>query len=101
MFRNLKEVNTYYKYPMSHRFGSIYDKKGKIRIYSNGKKNDKKTKLFFYYELKNNFIKEKFKLNILNNKDVRIIVKTLDGVIDYGLYKVKGFTGNRVRLKKN
>ena len=85
---------------MSHRFGSIYDDKGVIRIYSNGKKNDKKTKLFFYYKLKNNFIKEKFKLNILNNKDVRVIVKNGEGVKDFGLYKVKGFTGNHVRLKK-
>ena len=84
-FRNIKEVDKYYKYPMSYRIGSIYDDKGIIRSYSNGQKTDYKRGKFFYYELKNDFIKQKFKMNINNNKKVRLIVKTENGVNDEGL----------------
>jgi hypothetical protein len=45
-FRNIKEVDKYYKYPMSYRIGSIYDYKGVIRSYSNGKKTDYKREIF-------------------------------------------------------
>ena len=99
-FRNIKEVDKYYKYPMSYRIGSIYDDKGIIRSYSNGQKTDYKRGKFFYYELKNDFIKQKFKMNINNNKKVRLIVKTETGVNDEGLYNVSGFYKNYVRLQK-
>ena len=99
-FRNIKEVDKYYKYPMSYRIGSIYDDKGIIRSYSNGQKTDYKRGKFFYYELKNDFIKQKFKMNINNNKKVRLIVKTENGVNDEGLYNVSGFYKNYVRLQK-
>ena len=36
IFKNIKQVDEHYKYPMSYRMGSIYDEKGIIRIYSNG-----------------------------------------------------------------
>ena len=99
-FRNIKEVDEYYKYPMSYRIGSIYDDKGIIRSYSNGKKSDYKRGKFFYYELKNDFVKQKFKMNINNKKKLRLIVKTKIGVNDEGLYNVSGFYKNYVRLQK-
>tara|TARA_B100001027_G_C16222821_1_gene310660 strand:- start:563 stop:868 length:306 start_codon:yes stop_codon:yes gene_type:complete len=99
-FRNIKEVDQYYKYPMSYRIGSIYDDKGIIRSYSNGKKSDYKRGKFFYYELKNDFVKQKFKMNINNKKKLRLIVKTKIGVNDEGLYNVSGFYKNYVRLQK-
>ena len=99
-FRNIKEVDAYYKYPMSYRIGSIYDEKGIIRSYSNGKKTDYKKGRFFYYELKNDFVKQKFKKNIINKKRLRLIIKTENGVHDDGLYNVSGFYKNYVRLQK-
>ena len=100
MFKNIKSVDEYYKYPMSHRMGSIYDTKGIIRSYSNGLNNDFETKLYFYYKIKNDRIKNKFKLNMKNNKELRLIVKQHNGVLNKGLYKVKGFYKNYVKLYK-
>lgn len=99
-FRNIKEVDKYYNYPMSYRIGSIYDNEGVIRSYSNGTKSDFKRGKFFYYEIKNEFIKHKFKLNILNKKKVRLILKNKNGVSDEGLHNVKGFYKNFVILSK-
>ena len=48
IFKNIKQVDEYYKYPMSYRMGSIYDEKGIIRIYSIGSKE--------IIKLKNSFI---------------------------------------------
>ena len=101
IFKNIKQVDEYYKYPMSYRMGSIYDEKGIIRIYSNGSKGDYETSKFFYYVLKNDKIKERFQQNIKNKKKVRVIVKIDKGVKDLGLYKVKGFYREFVRLGKN
>ena len=101
IFKNIKQADEYYKYPMSYRMGSIYDQKGIIRIYSNGSKGDYQTPKFFYYVLKNEKIKERFQQNIKNKKKVRIIVKIEKGVKDLGLLNVKGFYKNFVRLEKN
>ena len=101
IFKNIKQVDEHYKYPMSYRMGSIYDDKGIIRIYSNGSKGDYQTPKFFYYVLKNDKVKERFQKNIKNNKNVRVIVKQDKGVKDLGLLKVKGFYKNFVRLEKN
>ena len=101
IFKNIKQVDEHYKYPMSYRMGSIYDEKGIIRIYSNGSKGDYQTKKFFYYVLKNDKIKERFQNNIKNNKKVRVVVKVEKGVEDLGLLNVKGFYKNFVRLQKN
>ncbi len=100
IFKNIKEVDEYHKYPMSHRMGSIYDDKGIIRIYSNGEKGDYETPKFFYYKLKNDNVQQRFKLNIKNKKKVRVIVKVKDGVHDKGLLTVKGFKNDFVRLRK-
>ena len=101
IFKNIKQVDEHYKYPMSYRMGSIYDDEGIIRIYSNGSKGDYQTPKFFYYVLKNDKVKERFQKNIKNNKKVRIIVKIEKGVRDLGLLKVKGFYKKFVRLEKN
>lgn len=100
MFKNIKQAQEHYDYPMSHRMGSIYDEKGVIRSYSNGTKGDYETKKYFYYKLKNHKIKDKFKLNIVFNKKLRLFVKLEEGVLDKGLYNVKGFFNGFVRLEK-
>ena len=99
IFKNIKQVDEHYKYPMSHRMGSIYDHHGIIRIYSNGLNNDFSTKKYFYYRIKNEKIKNLFLLTKKNNKKLRIIVKKNDGVEDLGLAVVKGLYKNFVRLK--
>ena len=99
-FRNIKEVDAYYKYPMSYRMGSIYDDKGIIRIYSNGQKGDYETDKYFYYKLKNKQVRERFKNNIKNNKKIRLLVKVESGVKDRGLLEVKGFFNGFVRIVK-
>ena len=100
LFKNIKSVDLYYKYPMSHRIGAIYDQFGIIRIYSNGKKDDYETSKYFYYRLKNDKIKEKFKNNIINKKKVRVIIKIKNMVEDRGLMCVKGFYKDFVKLEK-
>ena len=100
IFKNIKQVDEHYKYPMSYRMGSIYDDKGIIRIYSNGKKDDYETSKQFYYRLKNDKIKEKFKNNIINKKKVRVIIKIKNMVEDRGLMRVKGFYKDFVKLEK-
>lgn len=97
-FKNIKSVDQHYKYPMSYRFGSIYDNFGIIRSYSNGLNNDFETQKYFYYKIKNERIKQKFKQNMENDKTLRLIVKNGKSVTDKGLYKVKGFYRNYVRL---
>ena len=101
LFKNIKQVDEHYKYPMSHRMGSIYDDKGIIRIYSNGTKGDYQTPKFFYYVLKNDKIRERFQKNIKNKKKVRVVIKKEKGVEDIGLLKAKGFYKEFVRLEKN
>ena len=100
IFKNIKQVDEHYKYPMSHRMGSIYDHRGIIRIYSNGLNNDFSTKKYFYYRIKNEKIKNLFLLTKKNNKKLRIIVKRKHDVEDLGLAIVMGFYKNFVRLKR-
>ena len=40
-FENLKSAHKYYKYPSSHRFGTIVNEDGVIRRYSKGKNCDR------------------------------------------------------------
>lgn len=96
IFKNLKEAHEYYNYPSSHRFGTIGDKKGVIRSYSNGKGCDyyKNNKKEVYYKIKNEKIKSLFELNISNKKKVRFFRKVHNGVEDLGLYTVKKITNN-------
>lgn len=75
ILKNFKEAHEYYKYPGSHRIGSYGNENGIIRSYSNGKKGDIIKDNKIYYVLKNENIKEKFKLNIKNNKKIRFFIK--------------------------
>ena len=100
IFKNFKAAHEYYNYLGSHRIGSFGDEKGIIRSYSNGKKGDILKNNKIYYVLKNNNIKEKFKLNIKNKKKVRFFIKVNDGVKDMGLYHVKRFYKNFVVFEK-
>jgi len=101
IFKNFKEAHEYYNFNGSHRIGSFGDEKGITRSYSNGKKNDKFLNNKIFYILKNEKVKEKFKLNIKNNKRVRFFKKQNNGVKDMGLYYVKGFYNNYVVFIKN
>ena len=103
LFKNLKEAHNYYQYPSSHRFGTIGNNTGALRSYSNGKGCDyyKKDEKEVYYKIKNENIKNLFKLNILNKQKVRFFKKVKNGVKDLGLYHVKNITkDNFVRFIK-
>jgi len=101
LFKNFKEAHEYYNYPSSHRFGTIYDKNGVIRSYSNGEydivKDDGK---IFYYKIKNDIIKEAFEKSRDKNRKVRVFLKSKDGVVDLGKFKVDKFYKNYVKLVK-
>ena len=97
MFKNIKQAHEYYKYPGSYRIGTIYDENGVIRSYSNGTKDIIKDNIF-YYELKNDKIKNAFKINKKNNKSLRLFRKDNNSVKDMGLYKVDKFYKNYVKL---
>ena len=99
MFKNIKQAHEYYKYPGSYRIGTIYDENGVIRSYSNGTKDIIKDNIF-YYELKNDKIKNAFKINKKNNKSLRLFRKDNNSVKDMGLYKVDKFYKNYVKLIK-
>lgn len=94
IFKNIKEAHQYYNYPSSHRFGTIGDKNGVLRSYSNGKGCDyyKRNNKEVYYKIKNDRIKNLFELNILNKQKVRFFKKIKNGVEDLGLYFVKKIT---------
>ena len=64
------------------------------------KKGDILKKNKVYYVLKNDKIKDKFKLNIKNKKKLRFFIKVKDGVQDMGLYHVKRFYKNYVIFEK-
>ena len=99
VFENFKEAHEYYNYPSSHRFGTIYDKNGVIRSYSNGKYDIVKDNFnIFYYMIKNNKIKEEFNKNRQNKKPIRLFYKYNSKVLDLGLYYVKSFYKNYVKL---
>ena len=100
-YKNIKEAHGFYKYPGSYQYGSVYVKDyGIIRSYSNGKKGDVLKNNKIYYVLKNDNIKEKFKLNIKNKKKIRFFLRFEKGVKDMGLYFVKRFYKNFVVFEK-
>lgn len=100
IFKNFKQAHEYYNYPGSHRIGSYGDIDGIIRTYSNGKNGDLIKNNTIYYVLKNESIKNKFKLNIKNKKKIRFFIKVTNGVKDMGLYHVKRFYKNYVVFNK-
>lgn len=94
IFKNIKEAHKYYKYPSSHRFGTIGDTKGVLRSYSNGKGCDyyRKSGKEIYYKIKNERIRNLYSLNLKTKQKVRFFRKVDNGVEDLGLYKVVKFT---------
>ena len=94
IFKNIKEAHKYYKYPSSHRFGTIGDNKGVLRSYSNGKGCDyyRKSGKEIYYKIKNERVRSLYSLNLKTKQKVRFFRKVYDGVEDLGLYKVIKFT---------
>ena len=100
IFKNFKKAHEYYKYSGTHRIGSYGNDKGIIRSYSSGKKCDIIKNNRIYYVLKNNIVKEKFKLNIKYKKKIRFFMKVDKGVKDMGLYNVKKFYKNYVVFEK-
>ena len=101
-FKNFKEAHSYYKYPSTHRFGTISNEKGVIRSYSNGKNNDKilNNGNKIYYMIKNERIKGYFELNKKYNKKLRFFRKIDNYVLDMGLYFVNKFIDGYVILLK-
>ena len=102
LFKNFKKAHEHYKYPSSHRIGTIGDDKGVIRSYSNGEKGDiimdEGNKI--YYVIKNNKIKNLFTLSKQNNRKLRFFKKIDEGVLDMGLYYVERFYKNYVKLMR-
>ena len=102
LFKNFKEAHEYYNFPSSHRFGTIYNDKGVIRSYSNGKYDiEKDNYKIFYYKLKNETVKQAFLKNKENNKKLHLFAKIKDGVLDLGKYKVDKFYKDFVKLLKS
>ncbi len=102
LFKNFMEAHAFYRYPSSYRLGTIGNETGVIRSYSNGKKKDiiKNKGKKVYYVLKNENVKNLFRLNKIFNKKVRFFRKVSEGVKDMGLYNVGYFYKNYVILVK-
>ena len=99
-FKNFKEAHEYYNYSSSYRFGTTYNSMGVIRSYSNGTKDIYKNDNIFYYEIKNDKIKEAFRKTKINKKKLRLFYRKKDKVLDMGLYQVDKFYKNYVKLIK-
>lgn len=101
-FNNFKEAHEYYKYPSTHRIGTIGDDNGVIRSYSNEKEGDiiKDNGKIIYYKIKNEKIKSLFKLSLVNKKKLRFFKKNKEKVIDMGEYTVNKFYKDYVKLVK-
>ena len=96
LFKNIKEAHQKFKFPGSHRIGTVINNNLAIRVYSNSisapdyfNKNFNK----FYYFIKNDKILNAFKNNKLSNKNIYLFVRDLEkGVVVYhGQFKVMGF----------
>ena len=99
LFKNFKTAHEYYKYPGSYRIGTIHNKNGVIRSFSNNKYDIDKGNTF-YYLVKNEKIKNAFELNKNNGKKVRLFIKKNGYVVDVGLYNVDKFYKKYVKLIK-
>tara|TARA_B100001093_G_C26468468_1_gene859524 strand:+ start:93 stop:407 length:315 start_codon:yes stop_codon:yes gene_type:complete len=100
-FVNFKSAHNFYKYPSTHRIGTIYNKNGVIRSYSNNtidKYNNDYS--IFYYKLKNDDVKSAFKLTKNKNNNLRLFIKQKNYVLDLGLYKVSNVGYQYVKLIK-
>ena len=101
-FENLKSAHKYYKYPSSHRFGTIGNEDGVIRSYSNGKNHDKviDNRNIIYYMIKNEKIEDLFRLNLNTKRKIRFFLKINEGVKDMGLYLPIRFYKGFIKLTK-
>jgi hypothetical protein len=105
LFRTLRDAHKYYKYPSTHRFGTIGNENGVIRSYSNGVNCDKilESGKVIYYRIKNDRIKKMYQTSIDNKKKVRFFRKVKDGVLNasHSLYLPVRFHKGFVKLLKN
>lgn len=103
IFKNLKEAHSYYNYPSSHRFGTIGNKSGVIRSYSNGKNCDKiiDNGNVIYYRIKNDKIESLYRKSIESKSKVRFFSKIKQEVLDMGLYLPIRFYKGFVKLVKS
>lgn len=104
-FPNFKIAHAHYKFPSTHRTGSIFDQRGIIRSYSNGELGKDIVSAdgrSVRYRLKSEFIREKFKLNKGSGRKIRVFRKDVEkgDVMDLGLFLVFGFTKTHVKLGK-
>ena len=100
-FINFKSAHSFYKYPSTHRIGTIYNDDGVIRSYSNNtvdKYNNDYS--IFFYKLKNDIIKSAFKLTKEKDNSLRLFLKQKNEVLDLGLYKVSKVGYQYVKLIK-
>tara|TARA_B100001093_G_scaffold68913_1_gene59134 strand:+ start:199 stop:510 length:312 start_codon:yes stop_codon:yes gene_type:complete len=102
LFKNLKEAHLFYKYPSTHRFGTIGNDKGVLRSYSNGLNCDRisKDEKTIFYRIKNDRIKKMYMKNIISKKKIRFFKKVNNGVLDMGLYLPIKFSNDFVKLVK-
>jgi hypothetical protein len=89
VFRNFQEAHAHYKYPATHRTGSIANEYGVIRSYSNGAPlpgssepkdiiaPDHKT---VFYRLKSAEYRHKFERNVKSGQRVRVFRKITEAV---------------------
>ena len=89
-FKNIKEAHTFYKYPGSYQYGSIYVKDyGIIRSYSNGSGKDFFKGKLFYQKKKMKVYYSKFLENKQKN-ELRLFVK------EDGKQKIMGYVKSKV-----
>lgn len=100
LFKNFKNACEHYKYPGSHRIGTIANSKGVIRSYSNGTKGDIVMDDKIYYVLKNDKVREWFKKSIESGQRLRFFYKVKSGVQDLGLFRANKFYKNYIQLVK-
>ena len=100
IFKNIKLAHEQYTYPSNYRFGTVGNKNGVLRSYSNGKNHDKilNNGSKVLYKIKNEKIQKLFKLNKQTKQKVRFFLKIDIGVKDMGLYNVKKFIKNNDNL---
>ena len=95
VFKNFSTACKHYKFPGSHQTGSYGPKgQGIVRTYSNatpGKDIVLDEGRLFLYRLKDEAVRAQFNVNAQRQRDVRIFRKISTGVVDLGLFRVKGF----------
>jgi hypothetical protein len=95
VFKNFSSACKHYQFPGSHQVGSYGPKGlGIVRTYSNatpGKDVVLDDGNLFLYRLKDETVRAQFKINAQLDREVRVFRKASAGVVDLGLFHVKGF----------